>query len=106
MIITMKKKILLKQLAGYGIPLILFICVSSVNAYAEGGASPIYLTQDPVTTEEPEKTEESNPKEDAKTPFTYDGYIKMFATLLVICITGFIASTCAAKKSQKDSNEK
>ena len=97
------KKIILKQLAGYGTLLILFVCVSSVGAYAEGGASPIYLTQDPVTTEEPE---ESNAKEDTKMPFTYDGYIKIFATLLVICIVGFIVSTCAAKKSQKDSNEK
>lgn len=103
------KKIILKQLAKYGILLILFVCVSSVGAYAEGGASPIYLTQDPVTTEEPEEPEEpeeSNAKEDTKMPFTYDGYIKIFATLLVICIVGFIASTCAAKKSQKDSNEK
>lgn len=102
----MKKKIILKQFAEYGILLILFVCVSSVGAYAEGGASPIYLTQDPVTTEEPEKPEEPDTKEDAKMPFTYDGYIKIFATLLVICIAGFITSTCAAKKSQKDSNEK
>lgn len=98
----MKK--IIKQFIRCGILLVLFVCVSSVNIYADSGSVPIYLYQEATETEEPDADADTN--KGANSPITYDGYIKIFVTLLVICMAGFIASTCAARKSQKDSNEK
>ena len=93
----MKKTI--KQVTKCGILLVLLVCVLTVNAYAEGGSASVYLTQEPTIIEEPEANN------DIKTPISYGGYIKVFAVLLIICISGLIASTYAAKESKKDPNE-
>lgn len=100
----MKK--IIKQFIRCGILLVLFVCVSSVNIYADSGSVPIYLYQEATETEEPDADTDADTNKGANSPITYDGYIKIFVTLLVICMAGFIASTCAARKSQKDSNEK
>ena len=95
----MKKTIRLVVICG--IVFASFLGASTLSAYAEGGTVPIYLTQEPVSVEEPADT-----TQEIKTPQTFDEGIVVFVILLAVCVTGLIGSAYMVKNNMKDSNER